>query len=197
VNRACEDVIQKITDTSLAEDDSPDYVPGVSWQQIRSSTVRRSFFSDCVQSIMQKDLQLLRDVDTRWSSVLYMIDRAILLKEAIQRILNSNEFPELKNYSLTEENWGLLHKYSQILQVPHAFQERLSAEKTPTLSYALPTFEAMTSKWRKLQETSLPEYDNIIRAGIEKLDKYRDRAEQSDAHTLAMRKIFISLFLLC
>ncbi|THV03596.1 hypothetical protein K435DRAFT_650885, partial [Dendrothele bispora CBS 962.96] len=164
VNRACEDVIQKITDTSLAEDDSPDYVPGVSWQQIRSSTVRRSFFSDCVQSIMQKDLQLLRDVDTRWSSVLYMIDRAILLKEAIQRILNSNEFPELKNYSLTEENWGLLHKYSQILQVPHAFQERLSAEKTPTLSYALPAFEAMTSKWRKLQETSLPEYDNIIRA---------------------------------
>jgi hypothetical protein len=28
-----------------------------------------------------KDLQLLRDVDTRWSSTLLMIERAILLRE--------------------------------------------------------------------------------------------------------------------
>ncbi|KAJ7663671.1 hypothetical protein B0H17DRAFT_304895 [Mycena rosella] len=43
-----------------------------------------------------KDLQLLRDVITRWSSTLLMIERAILLREAIDRFLSSNEFEELQ-----------------------------------------------------------------------------------------------------
>lgn len=29
----------------------------------------------------KKDLQLLRDVDTRWSSMLLMIERALILRE--------------------------------------------------------------------------------------------------------------------
>ncbi|KAJ7809484.1 hypothetical protein B0H14DRAFT_3481457 [Mycena olivaceomarginata] len=35
--------------------------------------------------------------------------------------------------------------------IPHAFQQILSAEKTPTLGYALPAFEAMASKWEQLK----------------------------------------------
>jgi hypothetical protein len=52
--------------------------------QIRASSLRRQYFSEVLKALQMKDLQLLRDVDTRWSSTLInviMIDRAILLRE--------------------------------------------------------------------------------------------------------------------
>ena len=49
--------------------------------QIRASSIRRQQFSQIVKTFMGKDLQLLRDVDTRWSSALLMIERALILEE--------------------------------------------------------------------------------------------------------------------
>ncbi|KAJ7884910.1 hypothetical protein B0H13DRAFT_2343481 [Mycena leptocephala] len=42
-------------------------------------------FSEVLKALQQKDLQLLQDVDARWSSTLLMIDHAILLREAIDK----------------------------------------------------------------------------------------------------------------
>jgi hypothetical protein len=39
---------------------------------------------------MGKDLQLLRDVDTRWSSALLMIERALILEEVSLYILSND-----------------------------------------------------------------------------------------------------------
>jgi hypothetical protein len=44
-------------------------------------------FSEVLKALQQKDLQLLQDVDARWSSTLLMIDHAILLREVIFTIL--------------------------------------------------------------------------------------------------------------
>jgi len=46
-------------------------------------------------------------------------------------------------------------------QVPHAFQQRLSSEKTPTLCDTIPSFEAMVQKWVEKQEED-PETHTII-----------------------------------
>ena len=48
--------------------------------QIRASSLRRQYFSDVLNSLEQKDLQLLHDVDTRWSSTLLMVERALILR---------------------------------------------------------------------------------------------------------------------
>jgi hypothetical protein len=49
--------------------------------QIRASSLRRQVFSTIVIALRNGvDLQLLRDVDTRWSSVLLMIERALELR---------------------------------------------------------------------------------------------------------------------
>ena len=48
--------------------------------QIRASSLRRQYFSDVLNSLEQKDLQLLRNVDTRWSSTLLMVERALILR---------------------------------------------------------------------------------------------------------------------
>jgi len=48
--------------------------------QIHSSSLRRQYFSEIVQALEKRDLQLLRDVDTRWSSTLLMLERFELLR---------------------------------------------------------------------------------------------------------------------
>lgn len=73
-------------------------------------------------------------------------------------------------------------------QVPHAFQQKLSAEKTPTLGNALPAFEAMISKWEAMQ-IAKPEVAEIIEQGLDKLGSYQERVEQVPAYVLAMRKV--------
>lgn len=72
-------------------------------------------------------------------------------------------------------------------QVPHAFQQQLSHEKTPTLCDTIPAFEAMSAVWVERQE-SLPIAADVIEKGVEKLAEYRNRVNLHDvpAYTLAM-----------
>ena len=110
---------------------------------------------------------------------------------------------ELRKYRLGTMEWDALIAFQKILavsfvvsfsftasylpQVPHAFQQRLSSEKTPTLCEALPSFEAMKNVWTQ-QKTTNPEMASIINAGLDKLEDYRDRAELVPAYVLAMGK---------
>ena len=48
--------------------------------KIRASSICRQYFSEALAALKMKDYQLLCDVDTRWSSTLLMIDRALLLR---------------------------------------------------------------------------------------------------------------------
>ncbi|KAJ7845304.1 hypothetical protein B0H13DRAFT_2095533, partial [Mycena leptocephala] len=108
VNLACKAVLGAITDMDFAAPEADDFVPlrtpadnflgaivgdpvatiRTTVRVIRASSLRRQYFSEILKALQQKDLQLLRDVDTRWSSTLLMIDRAILLREAIDKFLS-------------------------------------------------------------------------------------------------------------
>jgi hypothetical protein len=77
--------------------------------------------------------------------------------------------------------------YSEICgQKPHAFQQKLSAEATPTLQNALPSFEKLVSVWKKHQNR-YPETSDIVAAGLEKIERYSARASTVDAYILSMR----------
>ncbi|KAK0231707.1 hypothetical protein EDD85DRAFT_775538 [Armillaria nabsnona] len=89
----------------------------------------------------KKVLQLVLDVDIRWSSTDIMIERAIELREGIELFLNKRDFADLRKHKLSEDEWKALEIIHQILVVPHAFQQKLSADKTPTLSLAIPSFQ--------------------------------------------------------
>ncbi|KAJ7904012.1 hypothetical protein B0H13DRAFT_2025471, partial [Mycena leptocephala] len=112
VNLACKAVLGAITDMDFAVPEAGDFVPfdaaavnfldaverdpiatmRTTVRVIRASSLRRQYFSEILKALQQKDLQLLRDVDTRWSSTLLMIDRAILLHEAIDKFLSDPQF---------------------------------------------------------------------------------------------------------
>ena len=75
--------------------------------------------------------------------------------------------------------------------MPHAFQQRLSFEKTPTLSYTLPSFHAVIRRWKQLQRER-PETVSIIQPGLDKLDDYVNRILDIPAYTLAMSMFIVS-----
>lgn len=52
-----------------------------SYLKIRASSLRRQHLSKILTNLQQDDLQLLRDVVTRWSSTLLMIGRGLQLRE--------------------------------------------------------------------------------------------------------------------
>ncbi|KAJ6610156.1 ribonuclease H-like domain-containing protein, partial [Mycena sp. CBHHK59/15] len=206
VNLACQAVLGAITDMDFVAPEAADFVPRpadaaptfmdtvqcdpvatvrTTVRVIRASSLCRQYFSDILKALQQKDLQLLRDVDTRWSSTLLMIDRAVLLREAIDKFLSDPQFRDLHKYKLGDNDWDALKAFQRILAVPHAFQQKLSAEKTPTLGHALPAFEAMISAWQK-QQLSHPETADIVQKGIDKLESYRDRVKEVPVYILSM-----------
>jgi len=50
--------------------------------QCRASSLRREAFSRLAKEWFVRELQLLRDMDVRWSSTFLMIERAVKLKPA-------------------------------------------------------------------------------------------------------------------
>ena len=91
-----------------------------------------------------------------------------------------------------DNNIWLILRY---IQVPHAFQQTLSAEKTPTLCCALPTFKAVITLWEGMK-TKLPAYYFIIDAGIDKLEDYHEQTSLLPAYKLAMVTSHIDIFMM-
>lgn len=77
------------------------------------------------------------------------------------------------------------------LKVPDAFQQKLSAEKTPTLCNAIPSFDAMVTIWKGHQESWGEPFSSIIQDGLDKLNAYHDRIDLVPAYTISMSKSFI------
>ncbi|THU82844.1 hypothetical protein K435DRAFT_690762 [Dendrothele bispora CBS 962.96] len=205
VNLACKAVISAVTNIDYAADDAPEFIPQHSDRDpiasiraivraIRQSSLRRQFFAEILETLKEKNLQLLRDVVTRWSSTFLMIERATLLRNAIDHFLSSNKFPELRHLCLENADWDLITMYKKILEVPHAFQQKLSGEATPTLSGAIPSFEAVVSRWKQMKREMVSMSD-VIQEGIEKLESYMERISDIPAYTLAMSMYFCPLIL--
>ena len=83
-----------------------------------------------------------------------------------------------------------MYDISAILEPPHATQELLSAEETPTLAMALPAYELLLDAWRKLQPV-IPELSYYIGVGIEKIEEYVAKARKSRVYALAMSKLLL------
>ncbi|KAJ7235800.1 hypothetical protein C8J57DRAFT_1088647, partial [Mycena rebaudengoi] len=130
-------------------------------------------------------VQLLRDCETRWSSTFLMSDRLTELYPAVQCFLNHPQQAAIAHLLFTPMEYQVLHDIQAILLVPHAAQELLSAEKTPTLSVALPAYELLLNSWLHLQ-TELPMLKHYIGVGIDKIQEYVDKGRKSRIYALAM-----------
>ncbi|KAF5383852.1 hypothetical protein D9615_003798 [Tricholomella constricta] len=132
-----------------------------------------------------KVLQLLRDCETRWSSTYLMIDRMIYLYPAVRRFLLNIDQTDLSHHLFSDRQLNILRDIHQVLELPHAAQELLSAERTPTLSLSLPLYEILIEQWKLLQAT-IPELAPYIEIGIQKLEDYVGQARKTRIYAHAM-----------
>ena len=148
------------------------------------------------------EVQLLRDCKTHWSSTHDMIGRVLLLYPVSESLLLGNNWYQavaqvihcflnhprniaIANHLLTEDELTVLNDVYNILHVPHATQEVLSAEKTPTLSMALPAYELMLNSWRH-QQRAYPQLASVIGIGIDKIEEYMMHTRKTRAYALSM-----------
>ncbi|KAE9387214.1 hypothetical protein BT96DRAFT_837968 [Gymnopus androsaceus JB14] len=204
VHLACGEVMAAITDLKYAVENSPDYevdgyddlfldefiakdVIALIWvivNKLRASPQQQETFHHILESFQSlEDLQLLCDVATCWSSTLLMIDRALYLHPVIDEFILQSK--ELEQYKLSDAEWKQVELYRDILQIPHAFQQKLSTEKTPTLCYALPFFQSVITNWEKMK-VEHPELRCIINPAIAKPTTYQYRIGDIPAYALAM-----------
>ncbi|THH19265.1 hypothetical protein EUX98_g8810 [Antrodiella citrinella] len=190
VNLAVKAILSEITQLKYASMDAEEFIPITQPSRtfaaaidrdpiaivrslirtIRASSLRRQYF-ETIQRRLNPDSpprQLLRDVDTRWSSTFYMIDRALDLREAI--LVFCAEDREVRKYELSNIEWKALETFRGILQ------QLLSYQKTPTLSDTIPAFEALKRSWIVHMEQHR-ETAPIVQAGLDKLESYRDRID--------------------
>ncbi|KAH8073394.1 ribonuclease H-like domain-containing protein, partial [Cristinia sonorae] len=144
---------------------------------------RRQFFRDGKEI---KHQELLRDVDTRWSSLFLMINRLIELYEAIDTYLNKAEQRSIRNHALSDMELRVLLDIRQLLHVFHLMQELLSAEKTPTLAMTIPIYEQLLRILRYLARTTLKPLAHAINASIARIEKYMAKAKSTRVYSLSM-----------
>ncbi|KAH7868956.1 ribonuclease H-like domain-containing protein, partial [Lentinula edodes] len=140
--------------------------------------------NDNMDGLLERVVVLLRDVDTRWSSTFFMVDRFLELYPAIERFITND--PKLSDTVLfSAVDIQVLNDIREYLYLFHSIQELASAEKTPTLSIVLPLYEGLI-EMLGLMKSTLPNLAHIIEVSLRKLHEYVDKARGTRIYALAM-----------
>ncbi|KAJ3970071.1 ribonuclease H-like domain-containing protein [Lentinula raphanica] len=139
---------------------------------------------DADNILLDRVVVLLRDVDTRWSSTFFMVDRFLELYPAIHRFIENDT--KLSNSELfSSVELEALNDIREFLYTFHSIQELASAEKTPTLSIVLPLYEGLI-EILELMKDRLPNLSHIIEVSLDKLREYLSKAQSTHIYKLAM-----------
>ncbi|KAG2040289.1 hypothetical protein BDR03DRAFT_858344, partial [Suillus americanus] len=74
--------------------------------------------------------------------------------------------------------------------VPHAAQQAMSSESTPTLSGTVPTFERLIEGWNHIAN-HFPHFAPLISIGLLWADKYDDQMGTTNAYAVSMYQFCI------
>ncbi|QRW00609.1 hAT family dimerization protein [Ceratobasidium sp. AG-Ba] len=164
---------------------------------MRKSDLRRDGFSESIklgnlhgyfktkngETLLLPVLQLLRDSETRWSSTYNMIKRYLELYPAVIRF--SATHPEMQIPVISQRQYEVLHDLLNVLAVLHSAQELLSAERTPTLSLALPVYEGLIQALKDCK-IAFPVLQHAVESGIQKLEAYVAKTRGSPVYAYSM-----------
>ncbi|KAG8821310.1 hypothetical protein FRC17_009861 [Serendipita sp. 399] len=132
-----------------------------------------------------KSLQLIKDVDTRWSAVYLMIERYLYLHPAIDSWLGRADQSDLRKYRLERREVTVLEEVKQFLGHFHDFQQLLSAEQTPTIQLVIPAFESLISNLHESRQKQL-DFSHAYSIALLKLTEYKQKCLMNPVYTLAM-----------
>ncbi|CAG8748420.1 4516_t:CDS:1, partial [Ambispora leptoticha] len=108
---------------------------------------------------LKKPLDVIKDVDTRWNSTFYSIERLVYLKPAIIQLystLNNHTVREIRrgaemmsSFLPSDDEFELLNELIIILSPFDEATQFLSGSKYPTLGFMTPMLEELTRRLRQ------------------------------------------------
>ncbi|KAI0060763.1 hypothetical protein BV25DRAFT_1806882, partial [Artomyces pyxidatus] len=143
-------------------------------------------WKDGTEAVQLRVVQLLRDVETRWSSTFLMIDRALELSQAVNSFMSSRD--ALAGLVLTPTDYEVLSDIRNFLSIPHETQQELSFEQTPTLPHVIPSYELLVTMLRDAQVT-LPRIRPAIQEAIRKIEEYMNIERQKPIYAVSISEI--------
>jgi hypothetical protein len=84
---------------------------------IRTGNLQEWFKAPSGEVEQIPELQLLRDVKTRWDSIYFMINRLRVLRPAVDLFLSMPTQKDITHYNMNETEWLVLRDYEEILDV--------------------------------------------------------------------------------
>ncbi|KAL1939855.1 hypothetical protein VTO73DRAFT_9555 [Trametes versicolor] len=157
--------------------------------KIVSSPQRRSSFrkvahtvytSSSAEDTRRRKLMVIRDVATRWNYTHAMIERGLLMQEAIDTWVFKNK--QLRSFLLSAAEWQTLRQLGGILEVFTNVTKEMSHGGRPTLPFVLPLYERMRKALQQHIDNSTglsPSLRNAAAAGLIKLNQYYEYAKES------------------
>ncbi|CAG7851001.1 SubName: Full=Uncharacterized protein {ECO:0000313/EMBL:CCA75502.1} [Serendipita indica DSM 11827] len=136
--------------------------------------------------------ELIRDVETRWSSLYLMIERYLELHTAIDSWLECTDQRDLQIYRLDAREVEVLQHIKSLLEYFHSFQQLLSAERTPSIHLVIPAFEPLITDLTEVLAQG-PLLAHAYSVAISKLKEYRNKCMVNPVYAVAMGLFFPDL----
>ncbi|KAF5309470.1 hypothetical protein D9619_012446 [Psilocybe cf. subviscida] len=130
-----------------------------------------------------REIGPINDVETRWDSTLNMTDRFFEIYPVIERLISEND--DLAHFAFSEIELQVASDIRRFLLVFRRVQQCVSAEKTPTLSIVLPTYEKAITMLKDLR-FSPPKLTSAINESITKPEEYLAISRKTKIYVLAM-----------
>ncbi|KAI5822992.1 hypothetical protein K523DRAFT_193775, partial [Schizophyllum commune Tattone D] len=158
------------------------------WDDLKRIIIEGNLLGRWLDELKQAEklpvVGLLRDCDTRWSFLDFI---ELTLIQPINELLHMEKYTstEAPALALSEVQLQALGDVRLFLSVLHMAQEMVSGQKTPTLSYVLPTYLLLIETLKGLK-VKLPKIAHIIEVTKQKLEFYMDKALNTEAYALGM-----------
>lgn len=196
----CRDIVTTCRASSQRLDDFEDSISDAN----KSSLWGQDAFGDPIT--VSPARQLLRDMVIRWSSKFLMVDRVLellpvrkyscicefLLRKPQAIDIFFDKHPALRDlHALSTTEVNVLDDIRTFLNIPHAVQEMLSAEHTPTICHVIPAYEKMLILLERAS-IKLPLLAHAINASIDKIIEYLGLSRYSRTYGMAIGRCLIS-----
>lgn len=115
----------------------------------RRSNISNEKLMKCQQQMGQQPLKLIQEVKTRWNSLFYMLERFILLEDAIKSTtaIIDHQFP-----LLTPTEWAIIKDLCKVLKPFEKLTKLISGENYATASYVIPITNGLFEVCRNLKK---------------------------------------------
>ena len=158
--------------------------------KIRSSNLLWDALWTEADAVKMDWLTPILDVRVRWNSTHKMIQRAIALRPALDRLLTIDPTKIFRRTSLrlTENDWSTLYRLEQILDVFVEATSFASASTYPTLTQQLPYYQFIQNKLHEIVEKERAMDDGetsylLWAAADEAYKKLNQYWQKTDEHT--------------